>query len=206
MPSFFASESTMVDAKRSRTLRDSKNLMMSLRRLSYGSSCLRSFSSMMCHPKGECTGLLTSPTFNVDGEATLVFRAAGWYKDDMSLKVNIATDYAELADTTLTMASFAWTDFTVHFEGKGHAHITFRPNRRFILDDVLVVRGRQEQPALEGDLNADGIVDLADVATAISLIAAAPEAERPDLNADGQFDIADILCLLNKLRPNTGGE
>ncbi|MBQ4392525.1 MAG: M6 family metalloprotease domain-containing protein [Prevotella sp.] len=155
---------------------------------------------------GSDVGLLTSPTFNVDGEATLVFRAAGWYKDDMSLKVNIATDYAELADTTLTMASFAWTDFTVHFEGKGHAHITFRPNRRFILDDVLVVRGRQEQPALEGDLNADGIVDLADVATAISLIAAAPEAERPDLNADGQFDIADILCLLNKLRPNTGGE
>ena len=159
----------------------------------------RAYGGYQCARFGTSSdvGLLTSPSFAFDGETTLVFRAAGWYKDDMSLKVTIATDDKELVDTTLTMASFAWTNFIIPFEGKGKATITFRPNKRFILDDVLVIRKQEEAPSLDGDLNIDGVVDFADVATAIALISSGPVTEVRDLNGDGEFNIADILYLLN---------
>lgn len=89
-------------------------------------------------------GTVTSPSFTLTGDtATLSFRAAGWDAkgDGTGLVVKINGNGAILnvkADTVLTMTKGAWQTYTMKLTGKGTASITFSPDKRFFLDDVLV--------------------------------------------------------------------
>ncbi len=89
-------------------------------------------------------GTVTSPSFTLTGDtATLSFRAACWSgtKDGTGLVVKINGNGAILnvkADTVLTMTKGAWQTYTMKLTGKGTASITFSPDKRFFLDDVLV--------------------------------------------------------------------
>lgn len=89
-------------------------------------------------------GTVTSPSFTLTGDtATLSFRAAGWDAkgDGTGLVVKINGNGAILnvkADTVLTMTKGAWQTYTMRLTGKGTASITFSPDKRFFLDDVLV--------------------------------------------------------------------
>lgn len=89
-------------------------------------------------------GTVTSPSFTLTGDtATLSFRAACWSgtKDGTGLVVKINGNGAILnvkADTLLTMTKGAWQTYTMKLTGKGVASITFVPDKRFFLDDVLV--------------------------------------------------------------------
>ena len=89
-------------------------------------------------------GTVTSPSFTLTGDTTtLSFRAAGWDAkgDGTGLVVKINGNGAILnvkADTVLTMTKGAWQTYTMKLTGKGTASITFSPDKRFFLDDVLV--------------------------------------------------------------------
>ena len=89
-------------------------------------------------------GTVTSPSFTLTGDtATLSFRAACWNgtKDGTGLVVKINGNGAILnvkADTVLTMTKGAWQTYTMKLTGKGTASITFSPDKRFFLYDVLV--------------------------------------------------------------------
>ena len=89
-------------------------------------------------------GELTSPLFKLNGDAVLTFRAAGWNTDGTMLELSlVAADGTEGAFTvdpaSVTLESFAWTDFEVTLSGTGTAALKFTPVKRFILDDVNVV-------------------------------------------------------------------
>ncbi|MBR6282852.1 MAG: leucine-rich repeat protein [Muribaculaceae bacterium] len=54
------------------------------------------------------------------------------------------------------------------------------------------------EPALAGDLNGDGVVDVEDVNTLINIVLGVlPETSEADLNGDGTADIADVNALIN---------
>lgn len=57
----------------------------------------------------------------------------------------------------------------------------------------------QSDDVLKGDVNEDGKVDVADIATVIDVMAgsAASYAENADVNADGRVDVADIATVIN---------
>ncbi len=61
-----------------------------------------------------------------------------------------------------------------------------------------------ENPPLAGDVNSDGSIDVADIATVINVMAgSAPEHKaRADVNGDGSIDVADIATIINKMAAN----
>ena len=73
--------------------------------------------------------------------------------------------------------------------------------------------GTPEPPALPGDVNGDGTVDVADIAAIIDVMAgvslnpdADPEADdnlKADVNGDGTVDVADIAMVIDIMAGNT---
>lgn len=62
------------------------------------------------------------------------------------------------------------------------------------------VSGKQQQ--VTGDVNLDGVVDVADIATIISVMAGEvpPGGRGPaDVNGDGVVDVADIATVINAM-------
>ena len=160
---------------------------------------------------GSKRGETTTPPFTIDGEVTLTFRASGWNTDGNQLKLSIknhttdSTATAEVAFTgssQFTMDSFAWNDYTVTITGKGIISITFTPEKRFLLDEVLVLSSNKMPVIIPGDVNGDGNVDVADIATIIDIMAGAttPDASASgtaDVNGDGAVNVADISAVID---------
>ena len=55
----------------------------------------------------------------------------------------------------------------------------------------------QGEVGLEGDLNKDGKVDIADAVTVLNIMASGDDIAEADLNKDGKIDIADFVTVLN---------
>jgi hypothetical protein len=65
-------------------------------------------------------------------------------------------------------------------------------------DNKLVVTpGNGIVNGLEGDLNKDGKVDIADAVTVLNIMAQGQFVADADLNGDGKIDIADFVTVLN---------
>ena len=170
---------------------------------------IAAYAGYQCARFGNATklGEATTPPFTIDGEATLTFRATTWNTDGDQLALTVTqvgnTDddtEAAIPDASasgrpastvtiepkqLTMDSFAWKDFTVTLSGKGIVKLTFTPEKRFLLDEVLVVKpsDNDSTTVLRGDVNLDGIVDVADIAAIIDAMAAATPASAPAASA-----------------------
>jgi hypothetical protein len=52
---------------------------------------------------------------------------------------------------------------------------------------------------LEGDVNGDGVVDVADISAVVSVMAGSTDfsTETADVNGDGAVDVADISCIVS---------
>ena len=55
---------------------------------------------------------------------------------------------------------------------------------------------------MEGDLNGDGKVDIADAVTVLNIMASGDDVPEADLNGDGKIDIADFVTVLNIMAQN----
>ena len=53
------------------------------------------------------------------------------------------------------------------------------------------------EPAVEGDLNGDNKVDIADAVSVLNTMAEDPTDLKADVNGDGKVDIADFVAILN---------
>ena len=53
------------------------------------------------------------------------------------------------------------------------------------------------EPGIKGDLNGDGVVDIADAVTILGIMASGEVNPEADLNNDGTVDIADFVTVLN---------
>ena len=56
--------------------------------------------------------------------------------------------------------------------------------------------GNKPQPAVDGDVNGDGAIDVADISAVISQMAGSEAYEKADVNNDGAVDVADISNII----------
>ena len=63
--------------------------------------------------------------------------------------------------------------------------------------DLVITAGRPADTAVEGDLNGDGKVDIADAVSVLDIMAAEGYEAAADLNGDQRIDIADFVAILD---------
>lgn len=147
-------------------------------------------------------GNVTSPKFTINGTSLLSFKAAPYgSKDGTSLKLSVNGN-ATLSETQLTMKSGEWTTYTLTLTGQGQVSITFSPEKRLFLDDVIVAS--EKEKTIPGDVDGDGVVEIADVITLSSIVAGKAVADdydavAADLDEDGKLTITDIVRLIDLL-------
>ena len=86
---------------------------------------------------GSVKGTATTPTFTVNGTATLTFRAAPWGTDGTTLALSVSD--GSISPSSVTMKAGEWTTFTATITATGNTKVTFTPSKRFFLDEVLAV-------------------------------------------------------------------
>ena len=66
-------------------------------------------------------------------------------------------------------------------------------------DAIFFYRKGSTEPALKGDVNADGKVDVMDVTALINMILKVipVDQERADVNGDGNVNVSDVTYLIN---------
>ena len=86
-------------------------------------------------------GITITPSFELTGDTLeLSFYAAPWNKDEPELIVTPSNPDILLADTLFTMQQGQWTHFVTQIWGTGASTLTFTPDLRFFLDEVLIRR------------------------------------------------------------------
>jgi len=107
------------------------------------------------------SGSVVSPAFTLQGDTAVIsFRAAGWdaTADGTGLAVSVSGTDAKLLDNgNLTMKKGEWTTYSLRVKGSGRCAITFVPDKRFFLDDVMVKREKPKaSTGISGVRHADG--------------------------------------------------
>lgn len=88
---------------------------------------------------GSTEGLAVTPPIKMEtNRAELTFRAAGWNKDGTTLTLSVEGE-GEVEPATVTMENFVWNDYKVTLKGTGELRVAFTPEKRFLLDEVLLV-------------------------------------------------------------------
>jgi hypothetical protein len=85
-------------------------------------------------------GTATTPAFELDGEATLTFKAAAWGSEQTKLTVR-AEGATITGDSSFSLENEAWGNYTTTLSGSGEMQLTFTTvgsNKRFFLDEVMV--------------------------------------------------------------------
>lgn len=85
-------------------------------------------------------GMATTPTFTIDGPATLSFKAAPYASECAKVTVSV-TGNATLGDTSFSLALNKWTEFSTAIDGSGEISLKFSGTKRWFLDEVLVLSG-----------------------------------------------------------------
>lgn len=107
------------------------------------------------------SGWVVSPAFTLQGDTAVIsFRAAGWNTEaeGTGLDVSVSGTDAKLLDNgNLTMKKGEWTTYSLRVKGSGRCTITFMPEKRFFLDDVMVKREKPKaSTGISGVRHADG--------------------------------------------------
>ena len=91
---------------------------------------------------GSTEGRTTTPPFTIDGEATLLFKAAAWNtQQEDSIIYLMASDGFTISPQQLKVGKGQWTQCEATLKGTGTATVTFALEKRFFLDEVRVVDG-----------------------------------------------------------------
>lgn len=107
-----------------------------------GWTASKSYGANKCARFGTSSipGTATTPSFAVDGTATLTFRAAPWGMDNKTLNLEVVGN-GTVSPSTFTMSTGSMRTFTATITGTGTVQIKFKPSQRFFLDDVVVTNG-----------------------------------------------------------------
>lgn len=89
---------------------------------------------------GSANGSATSPSFTVNGTATLTFKAGAWDAGKDGTTLNLSVSSGTISPTSVTMAKGAWGSYTATITATGSTKVTFAAQKgRFFLDEVLAV-------------------------------------------------------------------
>lgn len=83
-------------------------------------------------------GIVTTPAFNLNGEATLTFKAGAWNASVDGTELQLEADGATVTPGVFEIAKGEWTECTATLKGTGDVKVTFIPVKRFFLDEVSV--------------------------------------------------------------------
>lgn len=84
-------------------------------------------------------GTITSPTFTVNGTATLSFKAGAWDSKGDGKTLTVTASNGSLGQGTFEMTRGAWTNYSTTITATGNVKLTFTTSaKRFFLDDVCV--------------------------------------------------------------------
>lgn len=106
-----------------------------------GWETVRAYGGYSCarFGNGSTPGLATTPAFDMEtNDAYLSFKAAGWNKDGTTLSLSVEGD-GIVEPATVELENFAWNEYKVKLHGNGQLKVTFSPEKRCLLDEVLVV-------------------------------------------------------------------
>ena len=113
-----------------------------------GWSSAKAFGAYQCAKfgSGSAIGIVTTPSIKLgDGEATLTFMATSWNADGTQLNLEVSGN-AMISPSVVEMKSFEWTEFTCTITGTGTTTVTFTPVKRFLLDEVKLVKKEKQTP------------------------------------------------------------
>lgn len=83
------------------------------------------------------TGIATTPEFEVDGSATMTFKAAPWGQEGGSMMLSSSNESITLSQEAFELNNETWNECTVTLTGTGTTTITFMvTENRFFLDDI----------------------------------------------------------------------
>ena len=84
-------------------------------------------------------GTITSPTFTVNGTATLSFKAGAWNTSKDGKTLTVTASNGSLGQSTFEMKHGEWTNYSTTITATGNVKLTFTTSaKRFFLDDVYV--------------------------------------------------------------------
>ncbi|WP_294921436.1 M6 family metalloprotease domain-containing protein [uncultured Prevotella sp.] len=84
-------------------------------------------------------GTITSPTFTVNGTATLSFKAGAWDSKGDGKTLTVTASNGSLSQGSFDMTRGAWTNYSTTITATGNVKLTFTTSaKRFFLDDVYV--------------------------------------------------------------------
>ena len=151
---------------------------------------------------GSGIGIVTTPSFIIDGTCTFSFKAASFGNDGTLLTMSVNGN-GELSETNVTMVSDKWAEYTLTLTGQGEVSITFTPAKRFFLDEVYVIAEKEDEP-LPGDVDGDGEITTTDAIDLINIVLGKAdeddyETETADIDQNGVLDITDITKLIELL-------
>ena len=87
-------------------------------------------------------GWLTTPEIQINGGATMTFRAAPWNEEDNFMWLAVEDGYnAELSQTILDpMTPQQWNDYSVEITAEGPLRLTIYSNKdRFFIDEICII-------------------------------------------------------------------
>ena len=140
------------------------------------------------------------------GTSAIAFWAAAYGNDgDARLTVEFSTDsgssWTELGSFTVTKGSLQHIILDIPLEGNARFRIVQGSGTRVNIDDITIYgRDDEPQPALKGDVNGDGEVNIADINLLANIIlgfdAGGSTMIRADVNEDGEINIADVNAVI----------
>ena len=99
------------------------------------------YGANMCIRMGtaKLPGTITSPTFTVNGTATLSFKAGAWDSKGDGKTLTVTASNGSLSQGSFEMKRGAWTNYSTTITATGNVKLTFTTSaKRFFLDDVYV--------------------------------------------------------------------
>lgn len=91
----------------------------------------------------------------------------------------------------------------IYYQGTSDASLQLKVrNFRFVTKAQMKAEGGKTLNGIEGDLNGDGKIDIADAVTVLNVMADGTNDSSADLNDDGKVDIADFVTVLNLMAEN----
>ena len=134
-----------------------------------------------------------------DGTSAIGFWAASYGNDsNATLRVDYSTDkgtsWNELGSYTFTGGSLQHIIMDIPMTGTVRFRIVQTSGTRANIDDITIYGRTQQEEQLEGDVNGDGEVNIADVNAVIYIILGFNSNDNPaaDVNKDGEINIADV--------------
>ncbi len=98
---------------------------------------------------GSINGEATTPSFSIEQEAKLTFRAGAWNSPKDGTTLNVTAQGATISPSSVTMTKGQFTDFEFTLTGTGNVRVTITSQKgRFFLDEV-VVKGNEKTTGID---------------------------------------------------------